>query len=95
MSVPVMRADRLSAALAGAGLDLLLVSAPANVRWLTGFTGSSGVAVVGADGTRRFVTDFRYAEQSAAQLDPIWVRRIASGDLLGADLGGAATEPTI
>jgi Xaa-Pro aminopeptidase len=39
-----------------------------NLRYLTGFTGSNGMAVVGAD-LRRFVTDFRYVEQAAAQVD--------------------------
>jgi Xaa-Pro aminopeptidase len=33
-----------------------------NLRWLTGFTGTSGLAIVGP-GRRVFVTDFRYAER--------------------------------
>jgi Xaa-Pro aminopeptidase len=64
----VSRADRVAARLAERGLDLLLVTDMVNVRYLTGFTGSSGLAVVGAD-TRRFVTDFRYTEQARAELD--------------------------
>jgi Xaa-Pro aminopeptidase len=39
-----------------------------NVRYLTGFTGSNAMAVVGRD-VRRFVTDFRYVEQAAAQVE--------------------------
>jgi Xaa-Pro aminopeptidase len=31
------------------GLDALLVTGLVNVRWLTGFTGSSGLAVLGSD----------------------------------------------
>ena len=38
-----------------------------NLRYLTGFTGSNGMAVVGRD-VRRFITDFRYVEQAAAQV---------------------------
>lgn len=86
MSVPAERGDRLAAAAAEHGVDLLLVSAPANVRWLTGFTGSNGVALVGPGGMRRFVTDFRYVTQSEQQLDPLWDRRLAAQDLLGAGL---------
>jgi Xaa-Pro aminopeptidase len=41
---------------------------------------------VGPGGLRRFVTDFRYVSQSEAQLDPIWDRRLAAQDLLGAGL---------
>jgi Xaa-Pro aminopeptidase len=60
----VSRADRLAAAL---DVDLLLVSHLVNLRYLTGYTGTNGLAVVGRD-TRRFVTDFRYVEQVAAEV---------------------------
>jgi Xaa-Pro aminopeptidase len=59
----VSRADRVSVRLAEHGLDALLVTDPFNLRYVTGFTGSSGLAVVGSD-VRRFVTDFRYVEQA-------------------------------
>jgi Xaa-Pro aminopeptidase len=49
-------------------LDALLVTDLVNVRYLTGFTGSNALAVVGRD-LRRFVTDFRYVEQAAEQVD--------------------------
>src|ERR687886_1908483 len=75
------RADRLADALGERDLDALLVTDLANVRWLTGFTGSNGAAVVGTDGTRRFVTDFRYLTQSAEELDESWAREIST-DLL-------------
>jgi Xaa-Pro aminopeptidase len=75
------RADRLADALRERDLHALLVTELPNVRWLTGFTGSSGAAVVGTDGTRRFITDFRYLTQSAEQLDDAWAREIST-DLL-------------
>lgn len=77
-------ADRLAARELGA----LVVSGSANLRWLTGFTGSSGLAIVGPGKARHFFTDFRYDEQSAAQLGKGWERHIvadlhrASGELL-------------
>jgi Xaa-Pro aminopeptidase len=77
------RADRLADALAERDLHALLVTDLANVRWLTGFTGSNGAAVVGTDGTRRFVTDFRYLTQAAEQLDDAWAREIATELLEG------------
>jgi len=63
----VTRADRVAERLADAELDLLLVTHLTNVRYLTGFTGSNGMAVVGRD-VRRFLTDFRYVEQAKAQV---------------------------
>jgi Xaa-Pro aminopeptidase len=77
------RADRLADALGERDLHALLVTDLANVRWLTGFTGSNGAAVVGTDGTRRFVTDFRYLTQAAEQLDDAWAREIATELLEG------------
>jgi Xaa-Pro aminopeptidase len=64
----VSRADRVSARLQERELDALLIADPVNVRYVTGFTGSSGLAVVGP-AMRRFVTDFRYVEQAKAEVD--------------------------
>jgi Xaa-Pro aminopeptidase len=77
------RADTVADALAEREADLLLVTDLVNVRWLTGFTGSSAAAIVGREGIRRFVTDFRYLTQSAEQLDPAWEREIAIDLLAG------------
>jgi Xaa-Pro aminopeptidase len=63
----VSRADRVAARLAERELDLLLVTDRTNLRYLTGFTGSNGMAVVGPD-VRRFITDFRYVELARGQV---------------------------
>ena len=49
------RLDRLRPLLADAGpegrpVEGLLVTTPANIRWLTGFSGSAGLLLVTADG---------------------------------------------
>ncbi len=67
------RTERLIAELDGAGVDLMLVTNLVNVRYLTGFTGSNGAALIGPD-IRVFVTDFRYVEQAAEQVDPAFQR---------------------
>jgi Xaa-Pro aminopeptidase len=77
----VSRADRVAGRLEE--LDALLVTEPANLRYLTGFTGSSGYAVVGP-GVRRFVTDFRYVEQARAQVPSEFDREQGPQELLGA-----------
>jgi Xaa-Pro aminopeptidase len=77
------RPDRLTERLAGAVADAMLVTDLVNVRYLTGFTGSNGSALIGA-GTRVFATDFRYVEQAAAEVDPSFERLPASTDLLQA-----------
>ena len=77
-AAPADRAERLAAAVAEAELDGLLVGdlvhpgdsnrdAMADICWLTGFTGSSGLALVGP-GHRDFVTDFRYADRVRDEL---------------------------
>jgi Xaa-Pro aminopeptidase len=61
------RADRLAAALAEHELDALLVNDPTNLRYITGYTGTNGLATVGPE-LRRFLTDFRYVEQVRAEV---------------------------
>jgi len=75
------RIERVREQLAERELDGLLVTGLVNVRWLTGFTGSSAAAVVGRDGLLRFLTDFRYLTQSAEEVDGAWEREIGP-DLL-------------
>lgn len=75
------RAERLIALMAEHELDALAITDAVNLRWLTGFTGSSGLALVAADGGRRFVTDFRYLTQIAEQLDASWTQEIAQDGL--------------
>ncbi len=51
----------------GDPLDALVVTTPTNVRYLSGFTGSSGTLIV--SGSRSFlVTDGRYGEQAPQEL---------------------------
>jgi Xaa-Pro aminopeptidase len=78
-----VRADKLADKLAGAEVDAVLITDLVNVRYLTGYTGSNGLALIGPD-TRAFVTDFRYVEQAAEQVDPGFDRLEASVDLLEA-----------
>jgi Xaa-Pro aminopeptidase len=61
----------------GQGVELMLVTSLLNVRYLTGFTGSNGAALIGPE-RRVFLTDFRYAEQAAAEVDPSFERHIIS-----------------
>ena len=68
------RADRVAARLAGRELDLLLVTESVNLRYLTGFTGTNGMAIVGPE-ERRFLTDFRYVERARAELDGFELQR--------------------
>lgn len=48
-------------------VDALVVSAPSNRRYLTGFTGSAGIVVVTLE-DMLFVTDGRYTDQAADEL---------------------------
>ena len=55
-----VRVERLCELLIERDLDALIVNGAANLRYLSGFTGSSGIALVAVDGQPRFFTDFRY-----------------------------------
>ena len=75
------RVDRLSPLLLEAEVDAMLVTGLVNVRYLTGYTGDNGLAVIGPD-TRAFITDFRYVEQAAEEVDPSFDRRRAQLELV-------------
>jgi Xaa-Pro aminopeptidase len=62
------RGDRLEQQLAERELDRMLVTDLTNVRYLTGFTGTNGACVCGP-GVRFFLTDFRYTERAAAEVE--------------------------
>lgn len=49
-------------------LDAILVTHPINRKYISGFTGSAGVAIISQDETR-FITDFRYIEQATEQAE--------------------------
>jgi Xaa-Pro aminopeptidase len=76
------RGERLEAALAERELDRMLVTDLINVRYLTGFTGTNGACVCGP-GVRLFLTDFRYTERAAAEVEG-WESLTVEGDWLGA-----------
>jgi len=76
----VSRADRVAGRLKD--VDVLLVTEPANLRYVSGFTGSNGFAVVGPQ-IRRFVTDFRYVEQAKVEV-PDFDREQGPQELLAA-----------
>ena len=77
-----MRADRLAERLAERELDALIVTNLVNIRYLSGFTGTNAVCVVGPE-RRDFITDFRYverAEQEVQGFDRIRGERTLLGD---------------
>lgn len=67
MDVPG-RGERLRTSLESLGCEALVVTHLTNIRYLTGFTGSAGLLVLDEHGML-LVTDGRYEEQAAAQLE--------------------------
>ncbi|MGI9597252.1 MAG: M24 family metallopeptidase, partial [Acidimicrobiales bacterium] len=61
------RLDRVRRAMAEAECDAVVVTNLLNIRWLSGFTGSNGIAVITEDGFT-IVTDGRYQTQIGQQL---------------------------
>jgi Xaa-Pro aminopeptidase len=84
------RIERLAQELRERDVGCLIVSAAANVRYLTGYTGSNGVAVIAAAGSGEqhlFLTDFRYETQAALEVGahaPSCERVVVTGDLVQA-----------
>ena len=82
------RLGRLRPLLAEAGVDALVVTTAANVRYLTGFSGSAGVLVVTA-GSAVLTSDGRYRTQAAEQL-----QAAGTGDAVALVIGGSDAQRT-
>jgi Xaa-Pro aminopeptidase len=75
------RPDRLVERLRERELDSLLVTNLVNVRYLSGFTGTNGLCLVGPE-QRLFLTDFRYVDRAEREV-PEFERVRGRQDLLG------------
>lgn len=69
--------ERLQSQLSQASVPAMLVSDITNVQWLTGFTGSSGFAVVTPKGGV-FITDSRYTIQAEEEVEGLPVKTFGS-----------------
>lgn len=81
----VERTEAIAEELREREVEQLLVSAPANVRYLSGYTGSNGIALIAAADQRtphRFFTDFRYVTQAREQVGEWFELEFAQSDLL-------------
>ncbi|HET9709652.1 MAG TPA: aminopeptidase P family protein [Gemmatimonadales bacterium] len=81
----------LAALLGAEGLDALLVTSLANIRYLTGFSGSAGLLLAHA-GDPLLVTDFRYQEQAEAEVNGaarVVVERTSAWERLFREAGGS------
>jgi len=91
------RRDRVRDRLPELGADAMLVTKLVNVRYLTGFSGSAGVVVVGAEDV--FFTDSRYEEQSAREvpdcrrvIPPSGAEKVLASEITGAGVTKLAIE---
>ncbi|WP_110111288.1 Xaa-Pro peptidase family protein [Bacillus sp. CGMCC 1.16541] len=62
-----MKVTKLREQFSSLNIDGMLITSSYNRRYLTSFTGSAGVAVISED-RAVFITDFRYVEQAAKQI---------------------------
>ncbi|MGN7941348.1 M24 family metallopeptidase [Virgibacillus sp. 6R] len=62
-----MKLDKIRNRFKELSIDGLLITSEYNRRYMTGFTGTSGIALISED-KAVFMTDFRYTEQAAKQV---------------------------
>jgi Xaa-Pro aminopeptidase len=72
------RLDRLRSQFRERELDAMLISAPENRRYLSGFTGSAGYLFISAE-QAALVTDSRYTEQATGQASEYRVIQVRGG----------------
>jgi Xaa-Pro aminopeptidase len=86
------RLDALRAAVLDEHLDALVVTALPNVRYLTGFSGSSAMLLV-THAAAVLLTDFRYQAQAAAEVGDVASCRIEAASLWVGLFDQMATTP--
>lgn len=64
----IQRVEKLRVKMKEQEVSAILITNPYSLRYLTGFTGTTGLAVITLDDAF-FVTDFRYTEQAATQCE--------------------------
>ncbi len=101
------RLERIGTRIADRKLDALLVEEAADLRYVSGYTGSNGLALLrpADEPAPNFLTDFRYTEQSAAEVPALYERATVTGELRdslpsllgggGGRLGFDATKVTV
>src|SRR5690554_995675 len=71
-------------------VDGILIFQPENRRWVSGFTGTSGVALIGRQGQPVFLTDFRYTQQASNQCKGFEI--VKHGKDIAVDINAVATN---
>ncbi|RHW38481.1 aminopeptidase P family protein [Lysinibacillus yapensis] len=64
----MIKLEKLRKALTEQNVDALLITNEYNRRYMTGFTGTAGVAII-SQNDAVFITDFRYTEQAKKQIE--------------------------
>ncbi|MGO3610719.1 MAG: M24 family metallopeptidase, partial [Enterococcus sp.] len=77
----IKRIEKLRALMKNDGIDAYLVTSPANLRYLTNFTGTAGLAFITLK-EAFFITDFRYTEQASEQVQGMTILQ-HQGDIVG------------
>ncbi|WP_332646700.1 M24 family metallopeptidase [Lysinibacillus sp. 54212] len=80
----MIKLTKLRQALMDQGLHAILITNEFNRRYMTGFTGTAGVAIV-SQKDAVFITDFRYTEQANAQIKDF--RIVQHGASIAAEVG--------
>ncbi|REC32150.1 peptidase M24 family protein [Enterococcus pseudoavium] len=77
----INRIEKLRALMKKEVIDGYLVTSSANLRYLTNFTGTAGMAFITLD-QAFFITDFRYTEQASEQVQGMTILQ-HQGDIVG------------
>ena len=77
------RLARLAVRIGELELDALLVDEHTDLRYVSGYTGTNGLALLrpAAGPAPDFLTDFRYTSQAAEEVDPEYERATVTGEL--------------
>ncbi len=70
LPTPAARREALRSRLESVGATAMLITGLPHMRYLSGFSGSSGALIVTSQGQDSLLTDFRYSSQVREEVDP-------------------------
>ncbi|WP_099159234.1 M24 family metallopeptidase [Virgibacillus ndiopensis] len=88
------RLDKLREGIKHLGIDGFIVTNPYNRRYLTGFDGTAGIALI-SETEAKFITDFRYSDQAQKQVTDFEIIICGSSESLLKNVSNQLTHMNI
>lgn len=89
----MLKLEKLRETFPQAGIDGLLITSPYNRRYMSNFTGTTGIVLISGEAAK-FITDFRYVEQASKECEGYEIVQHQAGGTGSGQTGGSNGDQT-